>query len=449
MRTILIKNANTIVSDNNIYHGYSILIEGNKIKKINKDIKLPEQIDRIIDAKDCIVIPGLINTHHHLYQTLTRCMTPVLDAKLFDWLMFLYDVWAKISYKSLYLGSVISLAELLMSGCTTTSDLFYIFPKDSDVKLEAVIEAASDIGIRIHAGRGSMSRPRSKGGLPPDSLVQTEDEIIKDCIRVVDKYHDAEPFSMTRIDLAPCSPFSITEELLKQTKALADERNLLCHTHLAETMDEENFCLQTHCLRPVMYLNSLGWLDKNVYFAHCVHLNNEEIELLAKTQTGVAHCPTSNMRLGSGIAPIKEMIEKGVKVGVAVDGSSSNDGGNLLLDVRTALMLQRVKHGADGLSVLDAFKLGTTGGAKVLNRDELGLIEEDKAADMAIYNLNRVEYSGASVQDALGSLILCQPTLAQTVIVNGKIVVDKGQIQTIDLEKIIYQTNEIVAKEFK
>ena len=448
MKTLLIKNAHTIVSGDKVYKNCDILVENNIIKEIGPKLNPHSSIDTIIDASHHIVIPGLVNTHHHLYQSLTRCMTPALDAKLFDWLMYLYDFWSKLTYNSLYHGSLISMAELVMSGCTTISDLFYVFPNNSDVNLEAVIQGANEIGVRIHACRGSMSRSRENGGLPPASVVQTESAIIEDCIRVVDKFHDPKPFAMTRIDLAPCSPFSITPELMRDTKKLADERNLLCHTHLAETLDEEEFCIKEHGLSPVRYMESLGWLDNNVYFAHCVHMNSEDIELLAKTGSGVAHCPNSNMRLGSGIAPIKEMIEKGVKVGVGVDGSSSNDGGNLLLDVRQALLLQRVKHGATAMTVLDAFKLGTIGGANVLNRDDLGLLEVGKAADMAIYNMNQVEYAGACVHDPLGALILGQPTKAETVIINGKLVVDKCEIKTMDMEKIIYETNKIVAKEF-
>lgn len=445
----LIKNAIVLtnIEKAEITRDCSILIEDNIISKVGKNIEVPLNIS-VIDAKNCIAIPGLINTHHHLYQSFTRCLKPVQNVKLFSWLTHLYEVWKEIDYNLLYLSSLISLSELLLSGCTTCSDLFYIFPKQSDIKLEAVIDAAKYLGVRIHAGRGSMSLGKSKGGLPPDDLTQTEDEIIDDCVRLIENFHDPKPFSMVRIDLAPCSPFSITSDLMKQTIELGKSYNVLCHTHLAETLDEENFCLEKFCYRPLAYMENLGWLGNNVYFAHCVHLNKDEIKLLSDTSTGVAHCPSSNMRLGSGIAPIVEMLEHGVKVGLAVDGSSSNDTGNLLGEARQAMLLQRVKNGADSLKTEQSIQMATIGGARVLNREELGKIEVGKAADISIYNLNKIEYAGACERDPLGSLVLCQPTQAEYVICNGKIIVDKGIITTIDLPQVIEDFNDLLKGKF-
>ncbi len=333
---------------------------------------LKTEPDEIVDARRHIVIPGLINTHHHLYQCLTRCLPGVQNAGLFDWLTSLYGVWGRIDYESVKLAAQVSIAELLLSGCTTTSDHFYIFPRGSDATIEAVLEAAETLGIRIHACRGSMSVGRSAGGLPPDDCVEQEPAILQDCARAVDRFHDPSPMSMRRIDLAPCSPFSVSPELLRDTAVLARERGVLLHTHAAETRDDEDYCRKRFGMRPVEWLAETGWLGRDVYLAHCVRLNDDDIRLLADTQTGVAHCPCSNMRLGSGIPPIRRMLDAGVRVGLAVDGSSSNDGGHMLAEARQALLLARVAGGPSAMSVAEAFRLATLGGASVLGRPELG-----------------------------------------------------------------------------
>ncbi|RYX99952.1 8-oxoguanine deaminase [bacterium] len=403
----------------------------------------------IIFAKDKIVVPGLINTHHHLSQSLTRGMKTVQNAKLFDWLVNLYQVWKNLDYEALQISSLVSLTEMVRYGCTTSTDMCYLFPQNSDAKLEAVIEAAQQVGIRFHAGRGSMSVGESKGGLPPDVNTQAEDEIIRDSIKMVDTYHNPDPLAMLKIDLAPCAPFAVSKNLMTEIRQIAREKKVLCHTHLAETLDEEVYCLETYGSRPVKFLEDLDWLGNDVYLAHCVHLNHHEIQQFADTGTGVAHCPSSNMRLGSGIPPILELMKANAKVGIGVDGSSSNDSNNILNEARQALYLQRVKHGPECMDVSDAIKLATIGGARLLNRDDkLGSIEIGKAADFAIYDLNNLEHAGAYAQDPLGALILCNANRADTVIVNGELVVKDGVSVTVDVERITHRLNEIVRSKF-
>jgi 8-oxoguanine deaminase len=427
--------------------GHHVLIEGNRIVSVTA--AAPEA-DETLDATGCAVIPGLINTHHHLYQSLTRCLLPVQNAKLFDWLIGLYNVWGKLDFEAVKLGSQISMAEMLLSGCTTTNDMFYVYPKESDVKAEAVIEGAAELGMRIHAGRGSMSLGRSAGGLPPDEVVQDEPAIIKDCERVIHRFHDDAPYAMTRIDLMPCSPFSITFELLKETRQLAKSHRVICQTHVAETMDENEFCLQKFGKRPADYMASADWIGPDVSWAHCVCLNAAEVKMMADTGTAIAHCPSSNMILGSGIPPVCELLKAGATVGLGVDGSSSNNGAHVLGEARQALLLQRVKNGADSFSAEDALRLGTLGGAKLLNRTgELGNLAPGHAADIAIFDLNAVEYAGAAAHDPLGALMLCYGTRAKFVLVNGKVVVRYGQIATVHAQKLVERMNEVVRKRFR
>jgi len=452
MKKKIIKDTNVAIFKNNkfeLLENYSILINENIIEKIDKFENIDNSNAYIINAKDKISIPGLINTHHHLSQSLTRGMKSVQNSKLFDWLLNLYKVWKNLSYDALYISSLVSLTEIALYGCTTSTDICYLFPQNSDAKLDAVIKAANDLGIRFHAGRGSMSLGQSKGGLPPDINTQDEKYIIKDCLRVIEKYHDKNKFSMLRIDLAPCAPFSVSKELMIEIRNIAKDYNLLCHTHLAETIDEEIYCLEKYNCRPVKFLENLNWLGNDVYLAHCVHLNNEEIKLFSNTKTSVAHCPSSNMRLGSGIPPIIEMLKENVNVGIGVDGSSSNDSGNILGELRMAMYLQRVKNGAECMSISDVLKIGTINGAKLLNReDEIGSIQEGKAADISIFNLNTIEHAGAYAQDPLGALILCNPNRADTVIVNGEIIVDNKLPVKIDIEEITFKLNKIVKEKF-
>lgn len=426
--------------------GHHVLIEENRI--LNVTASLPEA-EETIEATGCAVVPGLINTHHHLYQSLTRCLKSVQDAKLFDWLTGLYSVWGRLDFEAVKLGSQVSMAEMLLSGCTTTNDMFYVYPRESDVKAEAVIEAAAEIGLRIHAGRGSMSLGRSVGGLPPDDVVQSEAGIVKDCERVIHRFHDDAPYAMTRVDLMPCSPFSITFDLLKETRSLAKSHRVLCHTHVAETMDETDFCLTKFGQRPADYMAAADWLGPDVSWAHCVHLNAAEVKMIAETGTAIAHCPSSNMILGSGIPPVCELLRAGATVGLGVDGSSSNNGAHLLGEARQALLLQRVKNGADSFSAEDALRIATLGGARLLNRTgELGNLAAGHAADIAIFDLNAIEYAGAAAQDPLGALMLCSPTRAKFVIVNGKLVVKYGQIVTLHLPRLVERMNGIVQPRF-
>ena len=443
MSTLLLKNAALLITMDEkrrqIEQG-GLWVRDNVIERVGPGSALPQEADRVIDASGMVVLPGLVNTHHHLYQTLTRALPAVQDAELFDWLVTLYPIWAELTAEAVYVSAQIGLAELMLSGCTTTSDHLYLYP--NDVTLDAEIRAAQELGIRFHPCRGSMSLGKSRGGLPPDRVVQTEEEIMADCQRVVDTYHDPGPYSMCRLVIAPCSPFSVTEELMRQSAIWARQRGLTLHTHVAETLDEEAFCLRKVGLRPVKYMQELGWVGEDVWYAHAIHLNKEEIDLLAETGTGVAHCPTSNMRLGSGIAPIREMLDRGVKVSLAVDGSASNDSSHLLAEARMAMLLQRVQKGANALSAQEALEIATLGGAAVLGRNDIGSLAPGKAADFIAIHLDRLEYAGAR-HDPLGALLFCHPVNVDLSVINGRVVVEKGHVVGFDLERAIARQNEI------
>jgi len=443
MSTLLLKNAALLITMDEkrrqIEQG-GLWVRDNVIEMVGPSSELPKEADRVIDASGRVVLPGLVNTHHHLYQTLTRALPAVQDVELFDWLVTLYPIWAELSAEAVYVSAQIGLAELVLSGCTTANDHLYIYP--NDVTLDAEIRAAQELGIRFHPCRGSMSLGKSKGGLPPDRVVQTEDEIMADCQRVVDTYHDANPYSMCRIVIAPCSPFSVTEELMRQSAIWARQQGLTLHTHVAETLDEEEFCLKKVGLRPVEYMQELGWVGGDVWYAHAIYLSEEEIGLMSETGTGVAHCPTSNMRLGSGIAPIREMLDRGVKVSLAVDGSASNDSSHMLAEVRMAMLLQRVQKGAGALSAQEALEMATLGGAAVLGRDDIGSLASGKAADFIAINLDRLEYAGAG-HDPLGALLFCRPVNVDLSVINGQVVVEKGHIVGFDLERAIARQKEI------
>jgi 8-oxoguanine deaminase len=390
----------------------------------------------VVNAEGKVVIPGFVNTHHHLYQTLTRAYPPVMNSALFHWLQNLYPVWAKMDEDAIRLGTLVGMAELMLSGCTATTDHHYVFPQGIRGELiDIQIEAATQLGMRFFPCRGSMNLSKKDGGLPPDSVVQTEEEILKDSERLIDTYHDPAPGAMTQIALAPCSPFSVTTELMANTVSLAQEKGVRLHTHLAETIDEENFCLQRFGCRPVDYLENVGWLNGSTWLAHGIHFSSEEIVRLGTAGMGVAHCPGSNMRLGSGIAKVTELMNAGSPVGIGVDGSASNDASNMLAEVRQALLLARLERGADSMQVLDALKMATLGGAACFGREDIGRLEPGKVADIAIFSLEDVGYSGAG--DPIGALLLCQPSRVDTLIINGKIVVENGQLQTLDLPPIL------------
>ena len=446
MKTTLIKNALRLARMDDArteIAGGDLLIEGRFVKKVGKGIKV--KADRVIDATDCVVLPGFVNTHHHLYQTLTRNLPAAQDHKLFEWLIYLYEVWRHITPEGVFVSAQVGLGELLLTGCTTSSDHFYLFPGGKSARLiDREIEAARAVGMRFHACRGSMSRGKSKGGLPPDDVVQTEDDILKDCERLVETYHDRKPLAMTRIALAPCSPFSVTTELLQLSARMAKKWDVRLHTHLAETQDEESYCLELHKMRPLAYMESVGWLEGGrSWFAHCVHLNEAESRLMGRTRTGVAHCPTSNLRLGSGIAPLRMYLKHKVPVGLGVDGSASNDSSAMLAEVRQAMLVARIKSGAASMPARDALWIATRGGAEVLGRDDVGELSPGKAADVAIFDLSGLEYAGA-LSDPVAAVLFCAAgRRARHVLVNGETVVAEGRLAKADEGALARRANRL------
>ena len=444
MGTLLLKNASMLVTmddERRTIADGAIFAGGNVIEMVGATPDLPAEADRVIDATGTVVLPGLINTHHHLYQTLTRALPAVQNANLFDWLTYLYPIWAELTAEAVYHSALVGLAELLLSGCTTVSDHLYLVPKDS--RHDDEIRAARELGVRFHPCRGSMSLGQSQGGLPPDSVVETEDAILADCERLLSAFHDPQPYSMLRLVVAPCSPFSVTGDSMKRSAAWARRHGLAMHTHVAETLDEEEFCLQRFGCRPVEYMRQLDWMGSDVWYAHSVHLNQDEIELMAETGTGVAHCPSSNMRLGSGIAPIREMLDAGVKVSLAVDGSASNDSSHMLAEARQALLLQRVTKGAAALTVEETLEMATLGGARVLGRDDVGSLQPGKAADFVGVTLDRLQFAGAACHDPVATLLMCTPPTVDLSVINGRIAVEDGHIPKLDLERIVARQNEL------
>ncbi|MAT41919.1 MAG: 8-oxoguanine deaminase [Anaerolineaceae bacterium] len=450
--TLLIKNAALLVTMDGhrreINDGGLYIVDG-IITQVGKTMDLPQSADEVIDLTGHIVLPGLINTHHHFYQTLTRVVPGAQDANLFNWLKTLYPIWAKMSPEDIYISTKTALAELALSGCTTASDHLYLFPNGS--KLDDEIAAAQEMGLRIHASRGSMSLGESKGGLPPDSVVDSEEEILKDSQRLIEQFHQDQPGAMVRIVLAPCSPFSVTGDLMRQSAKLARQYGVQLHTHLAETQDEEAFCLEKFGYRPLGYMQSLDWVGNDVWFAHSVHINSDEVQIYANEGCGVAHCPSSNMRLASGIAPISEYMAAGVKVGLGVDGSASNDGSHMLAEARQAMLLARLQAGLKGaslsgndapklLTARESLALATIGGASVLGREDLGSLEPGKCADFIAIDLNRLDYTGALV-DPLAALVFCHPQRVDWNFVHGKAIVKNGELTTLDLAPHIQQHN--------
>jgi len=446
MSTLLVKNARllaTMDDDHRRIADGGLFCEDNVIRQVGPTATLPQRADRVVDAQDMVVLPGLVNTHHHLYQSLTRALPAAQDAKLFDWLRTLYPVWAGLTSEAVYVSALVALSELVLSGCTTVADHLYLYPHDS--RIDDEIRAARELGVRFHPSRGSMSLGKSKGGLPPDSVVDDEDAILADCERAVELYHDPSRYSMCRIVIAPCSPFSVTPELMRASAAFAREQGLTLHTHVAETLDEEAFCLERFGVRPVKLMRQLDWVGPDVWWAHCVHLDEKEIELMAETGTGVAHCPSSNMRLGSGIAPIRAMVDAGVKVGLAVDGSASNDSGHMLAEARRAMLLQRVKLGASAMSAEEALWLATRGGAAVLGRDDIGSLAPGMAADFIGVALDRLDFAGAQA-DPLAALLFCTPPRVDLSVIDGQIVVADGKLRGLDLVATVRRHNELAQK---
>jgi cytosine/adenosine deaminase-related metal-dependent hydrolase len=453
MTTLLIKHASVLVTMDDhrreIPDG-GLFIRGGFIEKVGPTGQLPEKADEVLDLSGHIVLPGLINTHHHFYQTLTRVIPAAQNANLFNWLKTLYPIWAGLTPEDIYVSTQTALAELALSGCTTASDHLYIFPNGS--RLDDEIHAAREVGLRLHASRGSMSLGESKGGLPPDSVVEDEESILRDSVRLIETYHDPKPGAMTRVVLAPCSPFSVTGDLMRDSAALARQYGVHLHTHLAETQDEEVFCQEKFGYRPVGYMQHLDWVGTDVWFAHSVHVSGEEVGVYARTGCGVAHCPTSNMRLASGFAPVIEMLRAGVKVGLGVDGSASNDGSHLLEEVRQTMLMARLRAALGGaslssesapsiLTARQALELGTRGGAAVLGRSDLGSLEPGKCADFFAINLNRLDYAGA-LHDPVAAIVFCSPQHVDYTVVGGKFVVKEGQMLTLDLQHLVEKHNQ-------
>jgi len=445
VKTLLLKNADLLVTMNDEQQripGGGLFVRGNMIEQVGPTAELPAAANQVIDASGMILLPGLVNTHHHLYQTLTRAVPAAQDATLFNWLKTLYPIWARMAPEAIYTSALVGLAELMLSGCTTASDHLYIYPPESGYRIDDEIHAAQEIGIRFQPCRGSMSLGESAGGLPPDSVVEDEDFILEDTQRAIETYHDPAPGAMLRIVVAPCSPFSVTPDLMRKAAALARSYGVQLHTHLAETLDEEKFCLSKFGHRPVGYAEELGWVGDDVWHAHCVHLNEQEIALFAQTGTGVCHCPSSNMRLASGIAPVRAYLDAGVRVGIGVDGSASNDSSHMLAEARMAMLLQRVSGDPAGLSAKEALWIATRGGAQVLGRDDIGQLAPGKAADFIGLRLDRLDYAGA-LHDPLAATLFCSPQRVDLSVINGRVAVEDGRLLTVDLGPVVERHNRI------
>ncbi|MGB3314170.1 MAG: 8-oxoguanine deaminase [Albidovulum sp.] len=437
MSEILIRNADAVVTMDaaraEIARG-DVLIRGGVVAEVGQGLTTSGEV---IEARGCVVTPGLVNTHHHLYQTLTRAVPGGQDALLFGWLKTLYPIWSRFGPEEMRISALTGLAELALSGCTLTSDHLYLYPNGA--RLEDTIDAAREIGLRFHPTRGAMSIGESAGGLPPDSLVEDEAAILKDMERVVDAFHDPAEGAMVRVGLAPCSPFSVSRDLMREAAVLARDQGVMLHTHLAENDEDIAYSLAQFGCRPGQYAEDLGWTGDDVWHAHCVKLDVGEIDLFARSRTGVAHCPCSNCRLGSGIAPVRAMRDAGVRVGLGVDGSASNDAGNLVAEARQAMLLQRVARGADAMSAREALEIATLGGAQVLGRSDCGSLEPGKRADIAIWDMTGIEAAGS--WDPVAALLLCGPTRVRDLFVEGRQVVSDGHLVTIDLSCVIETQN--------
>ena len=437
MAEVLIRGAEVLVTmdaSRRELSGADLLIRDGAIAAIGPGLTTTGEL---VSAKGCVVTPGLVNTHHHLYQSLTRAVPGGQDALLFGWLKTLYPIWARMTPEDIHLSAQIGLAELALTGCTLSSDHLYLFPNGA--RLDDTITAAAELGLRFHPTRGAMSIGESAGGLPPDSLVEREAAILDDCIRVIDAFHDPREGSMCRVGVAPCSPFSVSRELMRDAALLARDKGVMLHTHLAENDEDIAYSLARFGCRPGQYAEDLGWTGADVWHAHCVKLDSSEIELFARSRTGVAHCPCSNCRLGSGIAPVRAMRDAGVNVALGVDGSASNDAGALIAEARMAMLLQRVQNGADAMAAREALEIATLGGARVLGRPECGSLEPGKRADLAIWDVSGLETAGA--WDPVAALVLCGPPKVRDLFVEGRRIVRAGQIATLDMPRLIAAQN--------
>lgn len=444
-KTLLVKNAAVLVTMDDArreLRDAGLYIEDNRIVAVGPTATLPATADEIIDLRGHIVLPGLINTHHHMYQSLTRAVPAAQDVELFGWLETLYPIWARLTPEMIRVSALTAMAELILSGCTTSSDHLYLYPNGA--RLDDTIESAARIGLRFHASRGSMSVGRSAGGLPPDSLVENEATILRDTQRLIETHHDASRYAMQRIVVAPCSPFSVSRDLMRESAALARTHGVSLHTHLAENANDVAYSREKFNRTPAEYAEELGWVGRDVWHAHCVQLDDHGIDLFARTGTGVAHCPCSNMRLASGIAPICKMTKRGVSVGLGVDGSASNDSAHLLGEARQAMLLQRVGFGPAAMTARDALTLATRGGAAVLNRDDIGVLAPGMAADFIAFDLANPNFAGA-LHDPVAALVFCTPAQVALSVINGRIVARDGQLTTVDLPVIIEHHNQLAA----
>jgi len=457
MAITLIRNAEVVVTMDPLrreIRGGAVVVEDNRIAYVGGGLEAQEWIaaeparepDEVIDAHGCAVIPGLVNCHHHLYQTLTRSIGTGRGLVLFDWLKMLYPLWGEMNPEAVRVSAKVGLAELLLSGATTVADHLYMFPNGA--RLDDEIAAARELGVRFHPTRGSMSLGESKGGLPPDRLVENEEAILEDSQRVIEKFHDPAPFSMLRIGLAPCSPFSVSSDLMRESARLArSHAKVGLHTHLCETLDEDRFCMEKFGLRPIDYAASVEWLGRDVWFAHMVHPNAEEVKRLGHTHSGICHCPSSNMILASGIAPVRAMVDAGVRVGLGVDGSASNDGNHMLGEARQAMLLQRVgwpgfESRADRMSAREALELATLGGAAVLQRDDIGSLEAGKAADLVAFRIDGLHHAGA-LGDPVAALLTCAPGPAWLSMINGRVLIENGELKGVNLGALVEKHNRI------
>lgn len=452
MPSLLLRNARIVATmDGPEVHNGSVLVRDGWIEEVGLADGMAGEADEVVDLTDHVLLPGLVNTHHHLYQTLTRAAPGAQDSGLFDWLRALYPVWARMTPDHVRTATTIGLAELALSGCTTAFDHHYLWP--GGARVDDQVEGASPVGIRFHVSRGSMSLGESQGGLPPDAVVEDEDAILEDSKRVVDAFHDPAPGAMVRVVLAPCSPFSVTVDLMTQSAALARELGVNLHTHIAETADEERFCLESFGRRPVEQMEQLGWSGGDVWYAHAVHVADDEVARMGVAGTGVAHCPTSNMRLASGIAPVSRYLAAGVPVGLGVDGSASNDGSNMIREARQALLLNRlaVSPGVGEGELIGAravLELATKGGAAVLGRDDIGVIAPGKAADLISIDLNRLELAGGG-QDAVAAVVMCDVGRVDNSWVGGTRIVADGRLTTLELQPLIAEHNRLSASLFE
>ena len=446
MSTLLVKNIHTLVTMDGARReipNAALLVRDHVIEQVGTTVELPQTADEVLDLQGrYVVLPGLVNTHHHFYQTLTRVIPAAQNCDLFNWLQTLYPIWANLTPESIYISAQMAAAELMLSGCTTASDHLYIYPNGST--LDDEIRAIQAIGLRFHASRGSMSVGQSQGGLPPDGVVEKEADILKDSQRLIEQYHDNSRHAMLRMTLAPCSPFSVSPDLMRESAALARSHpGVRLHTHLAENRSDVDYSLATFGMTPGDYAESVGWLGEDVWHAHCVQLDDRAIQMFGKTGTGVAHCPCSNMRLASGMAPIRKMLNHQVPVGLGVDGSASNDTSNLLNEARTAFLMARVRElDATAMTAREALELATIGGAKVLGRDDIGSLSPGMSADFIAINIDRPEFAGAQ-HDPIAAIIFCQINTVDYSFINGRKVVEQGRLTTIELETLVEKHNRL------